>query len=307
MLLTERRSQVFVVEAQRTFGSPGASGIHRVAVGLVLIHHLRDGQSLLGIQVDEAAEHVGITLQVARVLNEIVLRGQTAWEHTLSFAHQLRIFRLHGDVIQQIVLLLRLRVVWATQHTVVLIDFHPGGRTPRTHEELQLRTVLLGGAGQRDDVPLVALYVEVLQSEVAHHIVALVPTAGVVVGIHRHAAMCEPQVAVLGKQAVHHLVLVVAAQQVEGIPVQFVERGAPGVERHPSFVSLHRCHYRTLSLCGECCLTRHPGSFLGGGVLRHFLCIQRKRSRQQDGYYHQVSHKFVCHHVYLQSYVKSLE
>ena len=76
-----------------------------------------------------------------------------------------------------------------------------------------------------------------LQTEVAHHIVALIPRAGIVVGVHGHAAMRKVQVAIGGKEVVHHLVLIVAAQQVEGIPVQLVERGAPGTERGSGFVA----------------------------------------------------------------------
>ena len=62
MHLMERWSQVVVVEAQRALGCPCTTRVRRVAIRLVLIHHLRDGQALLGIEVDETAEHVGIAL-----------------------------------------------------------------------------------------------------------------------------------------------------------------------------------------------------------------------------------------------------
>ena len=152
-------------------------------------------------------------------MNEVVLRGQTTWEDAVALAHEFHLIGIDGSVIEQIVLLLRLGIVRTAQHTVVLVDLHPCGWTPRTHKELQLRTVFLGCTGQRDNVLFVSLNVKVPQAEVAHHVVALVPRTGIVVGVHRHAPMREPQVTVLGKEVAHHLVLVVATQQVEGIPV----------------------------------------------------------------------------------------
>ena len=164
MLLLQRGCQIFVVESQRTFGSPCATGIYCIAIGFVLIQDLCDGQPLLSIKVDEAAKHIGIALQIAWILNEVVLCCQTTWEHTVAFTHQLLFVRLDGDIVKQIVLLLRLCVVRTALYTVVLINLHPCGRTPRTHKQLQLRTVLLCSTSQRNNVPLVALDVEVLQS-----------------------------------------------------------------------------------------------------------------------------------------------
>jgi hypothetical protein len=59
-----------------------------------LVHHLRNGKSLLGIEVDEAAKHIGIALQVAWILNEVILRSQTTGKHAVSVAQQFHLVRV---------------------------------------------------------------------------------------------------------------------------------------------------------------------------------------------------------------------
>ena len=134
MLLAKGGGQVLIVEAQGAFCCPGTTGVGGIAVGLVLIHDLGDGQALFGIEVDEATEHVGIALQIAWILNEVVLCGQTTWKDTVVVAHELHLVGVHSTVIEQIVFLLGLFVIRTAQHAVVLVDLHPCWRTPRTHE-----------------------------------------------------------------------------------------------------------------------------------------------------------------------------
>ena len=152
-------------------------------------------------------------MQVSWVLDEEILCSQATGKHTVTVAQQ---FHLVGIImhllvhIEQIALSLVHGVELVGRDRIVMVDFHPCGRAPRTHEELELWTVFLGCAGQRDDVALVTLYIEITKTEVAYYIVTAIPTAGIVVGIHRYTAMGEPEVAVGRENVLHHLVLVVA-------------------------------------------------------------------------------------------------
>ena len=281
----ERGGQVVVVEAQRALRRPCASGVRCVGVGLVLVHHLRDGQPLLRIEVDEAAEHVGVALEVAGVLDEEVLGGQPPWEHALALAQEFHLVGVGLRIllhVEQVGLPLVHGVVAVGRHGIVVVDFHPCRRTPGAHEELQCRLVFLCRPCQGDDVALVTLDVEVVQHEVAGNVVATVPTAGVVVGVHRHAAMGETQVAVGGEDAVHQFVLVLPREHVEGIPVQFVERGAPGAEHDALLRAVDGTHRPSHCLGGECGFRLCPCRVFRRGVLGHSLSVCMGRAHGNE-------------------------
>ncbi len=127
MMLPECRCQIFIVEAKSTIHRPWATGIRGVGVSLVLVHHLRDWQALLLVEVDETAEHLSITLQIARFLNEIALCCQSSREDTVAVAQQFHLIGINDLVvgIQQVILPGILLVVLAREHTIILIDLHP--------------------------------------------------------------------------------------------------------------------------------------------------------------------------------------
>ena len=97
----------------------------------------------------------------------------------------------------------------------------------------------------------VVLYVEVAQFEVAGHLAAAVPGTGIVIGVHRHASQGEAQVTVGRIDAPHEFILFLACQQVEGIPVQLVERGAPSPELCSLLPSVEGQQCLSLSLPAE--------------------------------------------------------
>ena len=232
MLLLHGGNQIVAVEAQGALCCPGATRIGGVGIGLILIHHHVDGDVFLGIEVDELTEHIGVGLQIAWLLNEIVLRGQLPGKH--ASPHQCGILGLtvvHLSTIkEEIVLGLRLLVPWARQHGIVLIDLHPCGGTPGRHPEGHLWLVFLRLFDEANDVRFVVLDVEVLQGEVATHRVARVPRPGIVVGVHRQASAGKLQVAVRGEDAAHHLFLLLRFQHLQRVEVQLVEAGAPRLE-----------------------------------------------------------------------------
>ena len=229
MLRFESRRQVFLVEPDGSFRCPSAAGIWRVAVGFVLVHHHIDWDVFLSVEFDETAEHIGIRLQIARVLNEIVLRSQFFWKDVLSCVRGLHL--LPGVAVEeQVVLLFRLRVVWRTDHAVVLIDFHPRRRAPRRHPEGHIGLPTLRHPDELDDILLIVFDVEMLEREVAGHGVARVPRAAVVVGVHRQAATSETQVAIGREDVVHNFLLLLRLEHPDGIKVEFIETGSPGAE-----------------------------------------------------------------------------
>lgn len=83
MLVAQGGSEILHVKAQYAFGSPGTSGVGGIAVGFVLVHYHADVYVLLGIKIDEPAEHVGVALKVTRALNHVVLHCQTAGKQIL--------------------------------------------------------------------------------------------------------------------------------------------------------------------------------------------------------------------------------
>ena len=97
VLLAQRGRQIFLIKTYRSLCRPRAARIGRIAVGLVLVHHHVDRYILFCIEVDELAEHVRVGLQVARVLDEIVLRGQLLGEEPSALTiHKLHLIRING-------------------------------------------------------------------------------------------------------------------------------------------------------------------------------------------------------------------
>ena len=73
VVLLQRGCQIVAVKTDGALSGPGTTRIGCVAVGFVLIHHFVYLDALFGIQVNEFAELFGIGLQVAFILNEVVL------------------------------------------------------------------------------------------------------------------------------------------------------------------------------------------------------------------------------------------
>ena len=86
MVLFQCRGQILLIEADGAFGRPGATGIGRIAVSLVLVDNHVDVHALFLIGIDELAEIVGVCLKVAWVLYEVILCGEFAREFPFPFA-----------------------------------------------------------------------------------------------------------------------------------------------------------------------------------------------------------------------------
>ena len=124
MRLSECWPEVFHVESDGSFGCPRTTRIGGVAIGFVLIHHHRDRDAFSLVGIDEAAEVVGVGLQIARVLNEIVVDGEAARKQVLVGVHLL-VVRSVGVLEKQEVELRIEVVVLVALHSVVVVDFHP--------------------------------------------------------------------------------------------------------------------------------------------------------------------------------------
>ena len=245
MVFPKRGSQVVAVETDCPLGRPGTTRIRRIAVSLVLIDHHIDGYALLFVGIDELTEIIGICLQVTRILDEVVLCGQTAGELLLAFAQEFHLIRIHTllRTEQQVVQTLVSTVVRTAQHRIVARDLHPAGRAPRRGPEGKGRIELLGSPYQRDNAQLVPLNVKIAQFQVSRHFVAAVPRAGIVIGVHGDASASELQVTVWRKEIVHDFVLFVTGQHQQGIPIQLVKGGSPRPEHGSPLRSL-QCQQR---------------------------------------------------------------
>ena len=73
-------AEVFGVEERGALRRPRASGVRRVAVRLVLVHHAFDRDPAHAERLDVLAEIVRIRLQIARVHDEVVLAGDEVRE-----------------------------------------------------------------------------------------------------------------------------------------------------------------------------------------------------------------------------------
>ena len=226
MLLGKGRSEIFIVEFQGSFCSPRTSRVWSIGVGFVLVHYLGDRQAFLLIQLDEFAEHICVALQITRVLNEKVLSGKAAWEHSITVAKEFHLISIHLPAIvhiEQIALTGIHFVILAWGNWIIVVDLHPYRWAPWRHEELQIGLILLGRTSQRNDVALVVFYIEVLEGEISIHIVTAIPGTGIVVGIHGNSAVGKLEVSFWRIQVIHHLILFLSGKHIECIPVQFIE------------------------------------------------------------------------------------
>ncbi len=65
------------------------------------------------------------------------------------------------------------------------------------------------------------------ERKITGHLVAAVPVAGIVIGIHRYTTHVYAQFTVRGKHAPHHRRLRAVGQHRDGIVASLVEAGAP--------------------------------------------------------------------------------
>ena len=82
----------------------------------------------------------------------------------------------------------------------------------------------------KDDCKPIEVDVEVLELEIAIHLVTTEPGACIVVGIHADASAGETKLSSRGEQVVEDFLALGFGQQLKSIPVEFVEGGAPCLE-----------------------------------------------------------------------------
>ena len=202
VLTPHGRHEIFHVETDDALGSPSAPGVWRIAPGLVLKHHHANLYAFGGIFADETAEVVGIGLKVAGVLNHVVGVRERVGKG-LARGRLVVVAVARRPAVEQIVLArIHSVVLPVAAHRVVGVNLHPARRAPGRRPERHSRHMLLRRPYEGNDGLAVAVDAEILQFEVTRHLVAAVPRARIVVGVHRYAAHGEPQVAVGGEHAV---------------------------------------------------------------------------------------------------------
>ncbi len=132
MPLFKRRGKVIAVESHSPFGSPRATGIRGIAVCLVLIYHHIHRNSLFGVSLYEFAEIICISLQITRILNEIVLTCQFAGELAVTLAEKFHLILVDAiNRTEKQIINARVCIVMpAAHHRIVMIYFHPAWRRP---------------------------------------------------------------------------------------------------------------------------------------------------------------------------------
>ena len=223
MLLFQSRSEVLCIEADNTFCRPGTTRIVGVTPWLILEHNHGDGDTLFLVRIDEFAKVICIGLQVTWVLDKVIIYSQLLWKYlcVLFFTILIKCYirqRRH------------LILITVTANWIVVIDFHPGRRRPWRHPESHIRIILLCSFDKRNQRCFIPIDIEMFQLEVTGYLIATVPVAGVVVGIHGEASHCKLQISFRSKQLLKNNLLLLPWKHVECIPSKFIKACPPGLE-----------------------------------------------------------------------------
>ena len=172
------RCQIFHIEADDTFRSPCTCRINRVSPRFVLKHDSGYHNSFFLISRHEFTEKISIRLQIAGILNKIVidcyLLGIKFLIHIISsfiksdfcFGWQLVHFRI-------------------TSHRRIMVNLHPRRRRPRRRPKSHIGIDLFSPPNIGNKGCFVTIDIEIFQLEITRHFITTVPVAGIVIGIHR--------------------------------------------------------------------------------------------------------------------------
>ena len=169
MRFLQCRSQILYIETDNSLRCPCTSRIRRIAPRFILKHHHLYGNIQLFIRGNKLAKEIRVCRQVTRVLNKEVRFSQFCREYP---------FCLRSFISLQIIVLRRMhRIIFITAHRIILIDFHPAGRTPWRNPEGHVRIITLGRLDIRHKRSLIAVYIKMLQFKISRHLIAAVPVA----------------------------------------------------------------------------------------------------------------------------------